>query len=718
MPKDGKKRGFFTRLRLSSFWTSGQTTPALRQFKEGHFWGNSYLTTGPKQKTGEKGQASILIGMMMLTFILFFGFAVNTGMLINAKINLQNAADLAAYAGAAQQARLLTNISYLNYEMRRQYKKFLFRYYVIGNMAQDSFPKGPANGPVPWRPSRYKDITYQVPVVCIIYNGTDNYCHMTELPQIMIPPATPLDAINTTLVNQLEQIEQIRLENCKSIGSSNAFVLLLWLFNSDPDLSKLSLSGKYRDFLQVTKGLTYGLGLVPRELILRWRIDTLNSYINAPPEIAVTRERVNTLKNFVDPIAKERTVDAFLSAYNTLGNNTFADDNEIIMDELIPPQLSVLKDIKTRFDTYALDYELINTGHSPRGANCQPMMRPVTLPAELTLGVYKDPSVLTYYALRLKAKARVLFSPFGDMELKAYAAAQPFGSRIGPELSAGHFLRSGVANPSPRSLDLVGSVPNLPILSGDPIQPTRGTGFDNQAVSGVFYAGLQAGPYSLIDQTNFNRGYQVAMVPNPWEKGKYNIINDLGEDYFVSNFDKNRIAAFWAPVFPLDKKSNLAGSVSNALDALFPPSTTSGSNVSQSDLDNMRSQLKSVMTQYMTRLESGDGEVIGGIKEGFNIVRLEDPFSTRPGDPKAPTPIPINLPGTLLMNSPQDVKTSWDNTKNNQQYAKGRVGYSVKIVSFESLTNRKQPANSDGTGWMNELTPGAEGDEDLPYIRH
>src|SRR5262245_57488355 len=53
----------------------------------------------------EDGQASLMIGMMILTFVLFFAFVINTGMLVNAKINLQNAADLAAYAGASVQAR-------------------------------------------------------------------------------------------------------------------------------------------------------------------------------------------------------------------------------------------------------------------------------------------------------------------------------------------------------------------------------------------------------------------------------------------------------------------------------------------------------------------------------------------------------------------------------------------------------------------------------------
>src|SRR6476659_7270993 len=118
----------------------------------------------------ESGQASIMIGMIVLTFILFFAFVINTGMLVNAKINLQNAADLAAYAGAAVQARQLTQISYLNYEMRRQWKKFLFRIYVIGNMAQDGFPRTPgARGKMTYVPNNNTPaVDYGVPTTCVI----------------------------------------------------------------------------------------------------------------------------------------------------------------------------------------------------------------------------------------------------------------------------------------------------------------------------------------------------------------------------------------------------------------------------------------------------------------------------------------------------------------------------------------------------------------------
>src|SRR6188768_3842232 len=120
-----------------------------------------------------QGQASLMVAMMMMTFILFFAFVINTGMLVNAKINLQNAADLAAYAGASVQARQLTQISYLNYEMRRQWKKFLFRIYVVGNMSQDSFPRNGGGGPMVYKPTT-TGTDYGVPTTCVIFNQNDN----------------------------------------------------------------------------------------------------------------------------------------------------------------------------------------------------------------------------------------------------------------------------------------------------------------------------------------------------------------------------------------------------------------------------------------------------------------------------------------------------------------------------------------------------------------
>jgi hypothetical protein len=73
--------------------------------------------TNPK-----RGQIAILLAMSFSILALLAAMVINISFLVTAKINLQNATDMAAYAGAVQQARYLTEIGKWNYEMRRNYK--------------------------------------------------------------------------------------------------------------------------------------------------------------------------------------------------------------------------------------------------------------------------------------------------------------------------------------------------------------------------------------------------------------------------------------------------------------------------------------------------------------------------------------------------------------------------------------------------------------------
>src|SRR5690606_7772145 len=52
------------------------------------------------------------------------------------------------------------------------------------------------------------------------------------------------------------------------------------------------------------------------------------------------------------------------------------------------------------------------------------------------LGFYKDPNVVTYYAVKGEAEFVGMFNPFkiDAIKLHAYSAAKPFGGRIGPTL--------------------------------------------------------------------------------------------------------------------------------------------------------------------------------------------------------------------------------------------------------------------------------------------
>src|SRR5690606_27355710 len=95
---------------------------------------HSYFQHLKKLTSREGGQLSIFLGMSMTVLLSFLAFVVNVGLFIKAKINLQNAVNATAFSGAAIQARQLTNMAYLNWEMRNVYKEWMFKYYVLGQM--------------------------------------------------------------------------------------------------------------------------------------------------------------------------------------------------------------------------------------------------------------------------------------------------------------------------------------------------------------------------------------------------------------------------------------------------------------------------------------------------------------------------------------------------------------------------------------------------------
>lgn len=667
-------------------------------------------------KKSESGQISVMVGIMMLTFLMLFVFVINTGMLVNAKINLQNAADMAAYSGASVQARQLTHISYLNYEMRRQWKKLIFRLYVVGNMGQDGFPRnGGPNAPMVYLPN-LADAPYPLPSTCVVFNKDDNFCHIRTLPAISIPNQTFLDSITDTLRGQLLMIEQIRQKNCIAIGQTNKMLNIYWLFNPDPTASQLTagLALDQANVLKVIRGLIQGLGIVPRELILNFRIKTLESYVNQPPMQGVQLESASGLLGRPDPPAFERTVQAFLAAYYTLGNNTFPGDS-VVMDELVPQQLLKLNPIRLdKIDTITVDLGLAGQAagmmqaSAAAASDCQAQLFPVSVNPGLTVGVYKDPSIMTYYAVRLKAKANILFSPFGTLEMKAYSAAQPFGSRIGPPKAdfVAKFTAPSVSAMIP-AFDA--NIPNLPIRADD--SASAGNGWDNKYVLGQMFAPLTAGGLLAVDEVSLARAYHHAMSPNPWEQNRYNIINDAGMDSFQRNFDTRGYAAIWAPVFPPDKMASASDQIKTAVNTLFLApqgnvSFTAGAGAA------IAPSIQLGLDKYVTgALMNGSGED----GESINIARLQNPLVSPQG-------VPVVSDGggpqmKTYVTNPQEFKTSWNAVNDGNIRSQGRVGYSVKFVSFNNLTAKKLSTNGQAI-WTNDLNMDGDADLDIPHIQH
>lgn len=96
--------------------------------------------TGKKNKLNNSGQAAIIICFTFVTLFLLLALSVNIGIYINDKINLQISADAAAYAGAAEQARILQEVGYANYEFRQLYKRFVYDYRYRFSIDSDRDP--------------------------------------------------------------------------------------------------------------------------------------------------------------------------------------------------------------------------------------------------------------------------------------------------------------------------------------------------------------------------------------------------------------------------------------------------------------------------------------------------------------------------------------------------------------------------------------------------
>lgn len=694
----------------------------------------------------KRGQISIMIALMLLSAVSFLTFVTHTGILINAKINLQNAADLAAYAGAAVQARQLNSISFLNYEMRRQYKKFLFKYYVVGNFAQKSHP-GPRGSKRKFTPDpNIPGGDYGVPVVCMTFQSGDNFCQVKRLMSIPTVNVVPFfDSIGAALLANLKKLEEIRQANCQLIGATNSFLLHYWLFSTHYDAKVLmdqikKTPGKKVEelIMENVASLSAGIELVPKNILLSRRIRTLEEYTNTAPESEITRGRIAEMLDAPDRSKHERSIQAYLSAFHTLGGSlkaskghVFDSIKDIVMTEFLPTGEDVegvtkrilsLIPISVNFEAYALDQVLKPDGSCEGEAN-QIKVR------DFIVGYYKDPAILTYYAIRLKAKANILFSPFrGGITLKAYAAAQPFGSRIGPQVrnisDAGMgFVAPGLKPKFGFSLaGPVNGVPNLPVKARSQDGNTN-LGWFNGTVIAELSKAFQTPGQRSIDMSAYLSAMQDAMAPNPFEAGLYNIPNDVqtekieGQptdgDPFISYFDKSMTYAIWAPITPPGKsKAEAKDQIIAMVDA----------NIKD---DRQREMFIRTFDNYLLQLENRQGEFLPGHsqtdfkpRETYNVYRMSDPFRKVVKDKI----IPIELAAEIMISPEQTrkINSSWNDVKDKKYIARGRTGYSVKFVSFESLNSGNLVADSGGNTMLNMIKSGLDGEAeaDVEKILH
>jgi hypothetical protein len=737
----------------------------------------------------ERGQAAIFMALFFSTMILLFAFTTNVGMLVHAKINLQNAADAAAYAGAAVQARQLTAAAYLNWEMRRALKEFLFYTSVRSQYAaMPCFPLDAQGSVLPICPAvnpegRHDFRLYDpreartnelpappgkgyVPSTCIIFKAENNYCQKAGVPGIPEFPSGGgwgvADPIVAAVRSATNQIISKKTEDCEGRTELNRKFLIAWLFALEPRRNMdpfFSAGDDIDDPFPFANGLER-IGILPRMAMLRARIDNIEEALNlnlsneGVGSVTVTDQTMGQLRGLAPGPYKtldyfERPIQAFLSARNNLpsigeDNGNFA---QVELTELLPnrvgsveingnlrnpPVLAKFIDLKGRATFANSLFRQINPADTSTGGrgNCY-QFREARVISQFPFGVTKDPSVLTYYAVRLEAKARLLFSPFGGngvVTLSAYSAAKPFGSRIGknlnPEDSRDGALKNMMGQSSiGRSFSATGggtitdfvdlitglspTYPNVLIKDGD--TNSNDMGFNTNEHLGYLRQ-------AVISLQRADFGPRLAGAYAPWEIGYYTPPANFQEGV-IGKFEDNptfngKTFSLVAPLFPVNgnnggdlrfiKERVLGYMVGDADDAL----TTSGAEFAPFLNYVMGDDKFADLTAYM-----GDSR-----ETVYHYI--PDPLLTDEPDLQAYARAVGQKFTVAGMTDPYKRQlTSWNNQKTASDGPEynvepnselgldmGRSGYSVRFLSFASLRAGGRATNDPdqvGIQWSN-----------------
>ena len=406
----------------------------------------------------------------MITII---AFVINIGLFVKAKINLQNATDAAAFAGASVQSRQLSKIAYLNWEMRNVYKEWLYKYYVVGNLNIEDVKNPntssskvmkykllPQINPLDGNKVVQQDL-FNIPAICIHLNGSKtNICRQYSifgLPEFQSSNVSGAEEASRAFMDALIST---KINDCIDRSQLNMMVANTWTYN---------VLGNSMDDSLVSQGpaiLSDRQGAWPRAVELALRIRNLEYVMNRPSEDSkICKTGSTNLTNCGKSISEieqekklgnERIVKAFYSAYRNLGNEV---DNEMknsfTLTELPPKKFSETSDsasnllipIKKNYEKQWVDLKLmmvnyaiffaamIPNANSQTSGSCDISKVAIPVPG-YPLGFYKNPDVVTYYAVKGEAEFMGMFNPFveGAVKLQAYAAAKPMGGRIGPML--------------------------------------------------------------------------------------------------------------------------------------------------------------------------------------------------------------------------------------------------------------------------------------------
>lgn len=399
----------------------------------------------------QRGQATVLIGIIFQVVFVFFAMVINVGLLINDKINLQNSVDIAAYYGAMKQAEVLNTIAHVNYQIRQAWKLFNWRLWSLGDSGRTlNFAQANQMNIFNLQDQPFPG-AFDFPVVCIRHalwwdehfqKGThepqkaQNWCKREEFE---IPSLKPLQLSGFLAspffagLRVYEAISRVNANNyskdCKRGGADNFYfaavitasykISVAHRRNAIRNLEKLLVDGEMRDILgqpvreTVKNVLLKNLTLANKESL---RDDGFYNSLQGKPFLVPIDVRL--FPQYQDIFERDRKCTGNVKNINVppVESSNFASEIMALVNQLVSTDIG--KDVP------------------PLSADAFMNESPSTVFKEMRslVGVEKNPWLAAYVKVKATTQPRMLFSPTGasSVVLTAEGYAMPFGGRIGP----------------------------------------------------------------------------------------------------------------------------------------------------------------------------------------------------------------------------------------------------------------------------------------------
>lgn len=511
----------------------------------------------------EKGQAAIFVALMFNVLFVFFAMAINVGLVVHDKINLQNSVDLAVYYAAERQAEVLNAIAHQNYAIRQSWKLLTWRYRVLGSMGLDRNPKHPV-----WT----GDISDSVfsgavaPAVCVTYKPTwlevtrnENLCNtpglkIPELPQVQV--IAGFLGINTSLAALSSYLRHQFDAACQKHGAYNWWfaMSILHAFRIDQRNRKQVITYLANSLSSNANGDFLDLD---GNSVLEGARKTFEKNLTYSNKTRLTKfELMNSLKGV--------TADKWLSEIKILPTILYTD---VTNEKGCNAESRSVVDLPQRSEAQNFLFTPFPNGLGARDLEQWKDDRFLaTSDWQYSMGFEKNPWYMVYVGIKAETKPRQIFMPFGDgIATVARAFAKPFGGRIGPwhssvwqrgaEYSEGDptdplLPPRGLPNKFQNPSNLVARLPNYSRFPGDKIGYTSKLSQNslmnlaNLGISFTYYKNIKADitsggmndilAYDEVQNREPDvRNYEIATVtPDLFDITYYSIEPNFSQNYW------------------------------------------------------------------------------------------------------------------------------------------------------------------------------------------